>query len=116
MRTALLIFGDWHETIEIPEHINALYQERERLCGISVDKFSEKINSMPNDALLIDHPEIFDEEEEYYEDAEMDEILDGYFLQKAEELFGINKDEYFPEGYLPEGGEDIKIRFVTFSL
>ena len=116
MRTALLIFGDWHEKIEIPEHIYNLYQERERLCAISLDKFAEKMKSLPGDALLIDHPEIFEDEEEYYEDEELDEILDGYFYQKAVEVFGINQDEYLLEGFIPQGDEDIKIEFSKFSL
>jgi hypothetical protein len=118
MRTALLIFGDWHEKVEISEHIYNLYEERERLCSISLNKFKEKLNSVPGDAILIEHPEIFEDEEEYYEDDELDEILDGYFYKKGVECFGFREEEIILEGYLAEGDEDIRICFkpLKFSL
>lgn len=114
MKTALLIYKGEEKIIEIPNAIYNLYMEREDKCANVVDDFTEKLKSYPKNALIINHPEIF-ENCEFYEDKEADEILDGYFYQKGKELFDFNIDEVFPEGYLPIGKEDIKIEFVEIN-
>jgi len=113
MKTALLIFNGKSRVIEVTDAIYNLYNLREEMCEKSIDYFMNKINSLPKNSLIIDHPEVFQESENDYEDDELDEIIDGYFYKKGEELFGFNIEDVFVEYYVLGVKEDIYVGFTS---
>jgi hypothetical protein len=111
MRTALLIHNKESRIINITDAIFNLFQEREEMCRKSIEHFQSRLNSVPGNAPLFMHPEVFEEHEDDFDDDELDEIIDGYFYQKGKELFGFNIDEVFVEYYLPKDNENVRIVF-----
>ena len=113
MKTALLIFNGKSRVIEVTDAIYNLYNLREEMCKKSVDSFQNKLNSLPKNSLIIDHPEVFKESEDDFDDDELDEIIDGYFYKKGEELFGFNIEDVVVEYYALGEKEDIYVGFIS---
>lgn len=116
MKTALLIYNNESRIINITDAIFNLFQEREEMCSKSIESFQSRLNSVPGNAPLYMHPEIFQEHEDDFNDDELDEIIDGYFYQKGKELFEFDIDEVIGEYYIPKDNENVNIKIIFEPL
>lgn len=116
MKTALLIYNNESRIINITDAIFNLFQEREEMCNKSIESFLSRLNSVPGNAKLYMHPEVFKEHEDDFNDDELDEIIDGYFYQKGKELFEFDIDEVIGEYYIPKDNENVNIKIIFEPL